>query len=133
MNNSKCSFCENEPENMQHLFWECTVVQQFWKSFEHLLHSKCGNVMNMQLTQEIVLFGNAENFESDDVIDFLILFAKFYIYKCRLDKRHPEISLFVILLIARFRIEKYMSYVNMNYDEFQWKWMLYMPLLENDD
>ena len=89
--------------------------------------------MNMQLTQEIVLFGNAENFESDDVIDFLILFAKFYIYKCRLDKRHPEISFFVISLIARFRIEKYMSYVNMNYDEFQRKWMLYMPLLENDD
>ena len=130
-NSDRCTFCDVENECLQHLFWSCDIVQHFWKPFQDLINNKCENVINMQFTEEIVLFGNAKNFESDDVIDFLILFAKFYIYKCRLDKCCPQLNMFLLQLKAKFNIEKYVAYMNMSYELFHRKWFCYLPLLKD--
>ena len=28
----KCTFCQNEPESIEYLFWDCNFVQKFWKN-----------------------------------------------------------------------------------------------------
>ena len=33
----KCSFCNIEVETISHLFWHCSHVQKFWKSFSDML------------------------------------------------------------------------------------------------
>ena len=50
--------------------------------FETFVNEKCLNMINMKLTEDFILFGNAKDFESDEIFDFIILFAKFCIYKC---------------------------------------------------
>ena len=39
----------------------------------------------MKLKQDFVLFGNAKDFVSDETFDFIIVFAKFFTYKWKLE------------------------------------------------
>ena len=48
--------------------------------FETFVNEKCINVTNMKLTEDFVLFGNAKDFESNEIFDFIILFAKFFLF-----------------------------------------------------
>ena len=41
-------------------------------------NEKCINMIHMKLTEDFVLFGKAKDFESDEIFDFIILFAKFF-------------------------------------------------------
>ena len=51
----------------------CTA---FLLMFETFVNEKCINMINMKLTEDFVLFGNAKDFESDEIFNFIILFAK---------------------------------------------------------
>ena len=47
---------------------------------ERFVNEKCINVTNMKLNEDFVLFGNAEDFESDETFAFLYcLRSLFYI------------------------------------------------------
>ena len=81
---NKCSFCHIETETIQHLFWKCHVVKRFWQAFEQFLNEKCETMWNMKMNEETVLLRHSDQVKSDDVFDFLVLFAKFFIYTCKL-------------------------------------------------
>ena len=34
---NKCSFCNNNPERLTHLFWHCNVINTFWNDISHWL------------------------------------------------------------------------------------------------
>ena len=85
---------------------------------------------NLSFDIELVLFGVAENIKTDEGLDFIILFGKFYIYKCRINKTKPEVRNFLRELNMKFKIEKHAAYLNMNYHVFQRIWFPYMGLVE---
>ena len=91
--NDKCSFCNEETESIQHLLWECSLVQHFWKSLEGILKEKCEHLEHLKLTQEIILFGNQLNFKSDTNFDFIVMLALFVClfvcYICKIDNIRP--------------------------------------------
>ena len=66
-------------ETIPPLFWSCDIVHRSWLMFETFVNEKCINMMNMKLTEDFVLFGNAKDFESDEIFDFIILFAVFVV------------------------------------------------------
>ena len=74
-NDEKWTFCNAHNETVSHLFWRCDIVQHLWLMFEALVNEKCINVTNMKLKEDSVLFGNAKDFESDEIFDFIMLFA----------------------------------------------------------
>ena len=43
-------------------------------------------VHNFKFNENIILFGTDDNFKSDNVVDFIILFAKYSISSCRYGK-----------------------------------------------
>ena len=45
--------------------------------------------------ENIVLFGHDIHFESDNTFDLIILQAKFFIYKCKINKTVPQLHYFV--------------------------------------
>ena len=82
-NNKKRTFCNTHSnETIPICFWSCDIVHRFGLMFETFVNEKCLNMINMKLTEDFILFGNAKDFESDEIFDFIILFAKFCIYKC---------------------------------------------------
>ena len=56
------------------------------------MKEKCETVLNVKFTQNLVLFGTEIDIKTDTVFDLVILQAKQFIYKCKLDKCLPTVS-----------------------------------------
>ena len=124
-----CSFCDKEKDSVQHYLWFCNFSQDFWRDIEKLFREKCDNCFRMKLNVELVLFGNDEHTTTDEVFDQIILFAKHFVYKCRIHKIKPNIKHFLKELKQMYDIEKYSQYKKMMYMEFHKKWYPYQNLL----
>ena len=127
---SICVFCENSTETLNHMFWNCNHVREFWNNILKLLHENCQHCSRFNLCQEIVLFGVANNVFTDDAIDSLILYAKFFIYKCKLQSLKPQINIFSNELRHRIHVEKVIAYKKGKIHQFTDKWKLCNDFLE---
>ena len=91
-NNNKCSFCLTAKDNIQHIFWECKHSQQFWTRFLVLLKEKCTSCYRLRLSDCLILFSIADNIKTENVYNFILLLAKQYLYKCKIEKQLPKIE-----------------------------------------
>lgn len=127
---SNCTFCNSERDSIPHIFWKCTYVQAFWENFQNALVEKCVVFSSLHLNENIVLFGGDSHFRSDDTFDLILLLAKFYIYRCKMNKDIPLFKPYIHYLKSRFETEKYVSCINMLNVNFNLNWHAYKPLLE---
>ena len=128
---SLCVFCNTNVETLNHLFWNCIYVRTFWNDFLKLLREKCTHCDRLNLCQELILFGIAEHLYTDEALDSVILYAKFFIYKCKLQDIKPEVNLFFIELKHRFVIEKAVASKKGRLKKFVEKWRMYQHFLNN--
>ena len=56
----------------------------------------------LHFIENIVLFGHDIHFKSDNTFDLIILEAKFFIYKCKINKTIPQLNLFKRYLKTNF-------------------------------
>ena len=124
-----CNFCEQEEQTISHMLYDCTVIFQFWTDFQQMLKSKCQHCNNFSIDSELVLFGVKKNIKTDKVLDLIILQAKFYIYKCKLQDLKPVISTFICLLKDKYTIEQYNAYINNRQTKFHNEWYLYSSIV----
>ena len=90
-NDSNCSFCRKERDTINHLFWRCACVLQFWEQFQMAINDGCSNMISIILNKNIILFGHDSNFKSSNTFDFISLKAFFFnIYLCQTVKRCPD-------------------------------------------
>ena len=69
---SLCTFCNMAVESIDHLFWECHLIQPFWNNlFDMLVHLNL-DVMRSKL--DVFLY--TEN----KILSYVYTLAKFYIY-----------------------------------------------------
>lgn len=129
---SDCTFCMRERESIQHIFWRCEHIGPFWQQFQLNVNRDCGHSGLLTLNENIVLFGHDSNFESDEIFDLILLLAKFFIYKCRINRNIPRMDLFKRYLKTRYETEKYISRVNMTFDNFMLKWHYYTYFLDTE-
>ena len=133
VDNHDCSFCDGEKDSIDHMFWKCKYIKEFWKSLEEFVKRKCEITKNVILTESLVLFGIDENFRSDVTFDFIILLAKHYLIRCKFNKCRPLMSIFIKMLKSRYNIEKYIATIQLNMYKFNNNWVNYLNLFENDD
>ena len=126
-----CLLCKNHDETLCHLFWECTIVQTFWKDLETLLRLKCYNCSRFSFKLDLVIFGTSEGVITDTVIDFIILYAKFHIYKCRFNDNTPNLLSFIRELKTRIEIDKLTATRRNKHDQFQLMWFPYIELFKS--
>jgi hypothetical protein len=68
-------------ENLLYLFWNCSLVKQFWFAVENLL-MMCGIVL--PLTAREITLGISESYtENQNTVNNILLILKCYIYRCR--------------------------------------------------
>ena len=105
-------------------------VQSFWNEFINMLKDLCPHCERLTLSPSLILFGREENTRTDECFDFILLHAKFFIYKCRLNNNRPRIEHFKNELKYVYSIDKYVHSIEMAQDSFDRKWMLYTRLIE---
>ena len=131
MENNKCTFCKQERDSIEHFLWKCHHVKHFWTNFEKLLHDKCDIAYNMRLTELLVLFGIDTGVKTNKVFDLIVLLAKSYIYKSKINKQLPVINNFLIELKYRYKIEKFNAQINNCSQKFDRDWINFKQIFEN--
>ena len=127
-----CVFCDSNVETLNHLFWSCTFVQSFWNDLVKKLKEKCTHCDRFYLCQELILFGKMDNIYTDKALDSILLYAKYFIYKCKLQERRPLFDLFISELKHRIIIEKSLASRTGKLNTFKDKWKIYVDILDSD-
>ncbi len=80
---SLCDFCCMYVENIKHLFWECMEIQHVWMHIRVFLHERG---VNYDVNFLNISFGINENTIGAKQFNFIILLAKYFIFKCKYEK-----------------------------------------------
>ena len=104
-----CSFCTNHPENLIHLFWNCKQV----------------NLMTIDYSKHTAIYLGLrpDTSKLSLQLNFCFLLARYYIWSCRVNKKIPILTTFLVSLKSQFRIE------SNNLDAVSKKWNPLLPLL----
>ena len=123
-------FCKYEKDTIFHYLWQCKIVQIFWGDFVSLMKEKCENCERLSLNAILILFGTDNKTKTDEGFSHILLTAKYYIYKCRINKITLSIRSFVKELQYIYRIDNHVSRITMKNHQFVNKWAPYTNMLE---
>ena len=123
--NNTCSFCNNFPETLIHLFWDCQIIKDFWRNLEEWLKSECVHICNIQLTKNDIFLQIQEKQRTDNILNLIVLLAKVYIYKAKFNNIPLTIQNFKKSLLFYYNAEKFIAYTNCKWDTFNKRWQFY--------
>lgn len=87
--NNSCSFCQTDIETVDHMFFHCTLLQDFWTAFQGWIQSKNISIDPLNVTSIMIgIFLKDKNLEF--LVNILIVLAKHYIHKCKYLKVRPH-------------------------------------------
>ena len=101
-----CDFCEEELETIEHLFFHCPKVCMFWDDLKVLLNS-----LNITVSFDIkdVLFGILDTDNISNLVNYILLESKYFIYRCKLNKGSLCIRLLVDKFKKTFQTERFIA------------------------
>ena len=112
---------------------DCNFVQAFWKDLIKTIQQKCTHCDRLNLSQELILFGKTENVYTDKAIDSILLYAKYFVYKCKLQGRIPLIDQCMLELKRHITlIEKILAFRTEKLSSFKDKWKLYVDIFDEE-
>ena len=129
---NKCSFCKTHPETLRHLFWDCDIVTTFWHDLQNWLMGECAHIVNLNLTIKDVILGVQNKQRADEILNFILLRAKSFIYSTKCSNSSPQIHAFKKYLLSHYNTEKYSAFSNCLWDKFNKRWMLYKVLFNHN-
>ena len=125
-----CTFCKLYPESIEHLFWNCTIITLFWQKLLEPLKQTCTHCSRLNFNKQLIILGADKINQTDQIIDFIILLAKQYIYRSKVYQTKPNIKAFLSILINRYNIEKEISFMHSNHRQFVEKWNPYKDVVK---
>ena len=132
--NVKCTLCNEERDSIEHFLWDCEHTQRFWNAVECFFNEKCKNAHSLKISRELVIFGVDECSRLNDTFEFIIMFAKLYIFKCKTKNCLPNLSAFQKQLNARYKIEEFNAKINDNLTNFHVAWSAFeQTILQTDN
>ena len=111
-----CTFCKNEIESIEHLFFDCRVVKCFWGVVSQYLQNFYDE---FELNRKNVLLGFLTE---TSYFNFLIIVIKNYIYHCKLKEKYPNIIELKSKLYYLYHIEEFIALKNNHIEIFERKW-----------
>lgn len=88
-----CSFCEENIESTDHLFFECIFSKCFWDDVHYWLFPKIPNLPDF--SNKDIIFGTLlKDRHFEDILNVIIIMGKFFIHKCRFLKTKPSFFTF---------------------------------------
>ena len=121
IDSNQCVHCD-DIDTLGHYFAECQVVKVFWKSLKTWFLRTFEFVINF--TTLDILLGIPNYDKNNDVtnLNFIILFAKNYIYTCKKNSIPIDFYKFQVNLKTPMIIEEFRSNMYNKSLEFQQKW-----------
>ena len=115
--NNVCNFCSTEKDTIFHFMCQCEHTQSFWVMFEMCLKEKSFNCARFSINPTLILLRH-DGKTTDEGFDFILLHAKFFVYKCRLNKLKPTLEAFINNLKHIYEVEEHVHLMEMTYEKF---------------
>ena len=112
-NSEHCEFCRVETETYEHLFFECVFVKEIWSKIQNWLYPKM--IFTQQIQINNVIFGFRFDTPENNLLNFIILIVKKYIYNCRCKEIKPCFEVALLEIKKYYKIEQQLSNFNTRY------------------
>lgn len=121
VDSSLCDFCTMQVETLRHIFWECPHIQHFWSHLDMFFASQNFNVT---LNYQNISFGYKyiSNDQIMSIVNFIIILAKFFIFKNKLNHTTPMFEVFVCYLRKRKEVERHIAIIKDKIATHNKKW-----------
>ena len=100
--NNVCNRCSPEKYTIFHFMCQHEHTQSIWVKFEMYLKEKSFNCARFLNNPTLILFGHDGKTTTDEGFDFILLLAKFFVYKCRLNKLKPTLEALLLMTYGKF-------------------------------
>ena len=97
-----CSFCHQDKETIEHLFWTCPVVHAFWEELIACFWPYIDMSAVLNLRNVLLGITNTKQFE---LINLIILMVKRYIYVQRCKEAYLNLIGFINILKRSYNLE----------------------------
>ena len=103
--NENCTFGQNAPETLIHLFWTCQKTSKLWKSIMEWLQN-----MNIIQNNYTLLNTTAVGLKPDTSkyalqINYCLLLARYHIWLAKTNETLPHFEHYLLLLKSRYELE----------------------------
>ena len=106
MQSENCEFCKANSECTSHIFFDCSVIRSFWSELEKMLNRKCDLLQNIRFTKAQVMLLQNETDGYNEILNKIILLAKYHIYRCKVVNIRPHLKTFINELYRYYTVEK---------------------------
>ena len=117
--NAFCTFCQEDEETIEHLFWNCEIVQAFIDEIDSWLLS---NGVSIPFTMQFFLFGDTSKSSRGDAINLILLQIKQYIFNCKYFQKKLSLVTMQRKIQSLYNIEKSTAIKNKKIDFFNQIW-----------
>lgn len=128
--NNLCTFCLTETEKIEHLFWQCNVVNQFWEQVNQWIYTKGDYMLNINKYRAI--FGMPQTNLFIRPINYILILTRYYIYKCKMKNTNLDIRIWENDVKQFIAIEKSIAIKNDRYEKFEKTWGKWMITFDID-
>lgn len=91
-----CSFCGSVEETIAHLCCDCNITKHFWNDLSSFIFSPKNMTHNFLHKEIIFYYENPKLVSLEYIVNFCILYAKFFIHKQRWLKSPLSSPLFLV-------------------------------------
>lgn len=121
-----CAICAGR-DDIFHFFFECPTVHSFWNNLATWMGGREGiSEFPHDLTEEEFLLGIISKPGDQTLMNYIILFAKFYVYKTRIfGSGEPDLMHFLLEMKNRLSIERACCFAEASYSKRFKKWELF--------
>ena len=121
----KCYFCKRESENIEHLFWECTKVQDILIALERELDNK---TITLSYNKATFIFGFFNNKKLNIANNTIIIWIKYYIYKTKYQEGTLSINALLNFLNFNYKCLRTAYMSNNQNTKFEDMWKQFQQL-----
>ena len=125
---NSCTFCTVVPEKLEHLFWQCPIVMNFWDEVEQWVYVKCNYLINIDKVKAI--FGILNSNEWFRPLNYILILTRFFIYKCRIKNKQPNITGWKNEVKTLIMTVKMIAIKNSRIDKFMRNWNKWLRIFE---
>ena len=100
--NDLCTFCQASQETIKQLFFQCVHSKKFWNDFENYWLSITKK--QRKLDYKSIIIGVLD--EKSDLLNYLIILCKLYLWNCRNNSCAPVFSPFEVMVQSKYNTEK---------------------------
>jgi hypothetical protein len=123
---SLCDFCNSVPDCLLHRFWLCPAVNNVWAKATQVLET-LGCTEPLSVRSMFLLMVEEESI----IAQYVILYTKFYLFRCFIQKNTPTDHGLVSLLEQSELVERHIALKNNKIETHNNKWKVFQTTLQN--